>query len=549
MSQAEAAQGQAVDLREYLAVLRARKWTILLVAALVIGSALFFSYQQTPRYTAESRVLVAALATNPGDLYAPIPTLETEIEVLRSEPVADLVREDLGTTQTPQGLLGGLTATIVTDSDVIIVAYNATDPTFARDASTSFAQNYLGYRRQQALEALLASQQAIEERLEFVQTQMSDLDEEIADARAAGESQEARVLQTQRTALVARLGVLQQQLSDVQPDATVRRGGGQVIQPASVPTSPSSPDHIRNGLLAAFLGLALGIGLAFLRERLDDRFRGRADVERALEAPVVATIPKFKAHKDPRRRVVVLTDPKGSSTEAYRSLRTNLQFILMQRNIKSLLITSASAGEGKTVTATNLGVALAQAGQKVLLISADLRKPTLEKYFGLERGEGLSTLLMDPNANSWNLIRDTNVQNLRLLPSGGIPHNPAELLTSARMGELIKEFEAIFDVILFDAPPVLPVADASVLGSHLGGAIIVVDAGETNRTAVVHAREELERVGTSILGSVLNAFDPSSSPYYYYEPYYRYYYAEAGTTTGNGGKGAPRKRGLFRSRR
>jgi len=134
-------------------------------------------------------------------------------------------------------------------------------------------------------------------------------------------------------------------------------------------------------VLGAILGLALGIGLAFFRERLDDRFRGRADVERALEGPVLATVPRFTGIKASSYQLVVNSQPQGAAAEAYRSLRTNLQFITEQQDISSLLVTSPSAGEGKTVTTANLGMALAQTGRRITLVSADLRRPTLERYF------------------------------------------------------------------------------------------------------------------------------------------------------------------------
>jgi capsular exopolysaccharide synthesis family protein len=278
--------------------------------------------------------------------------------------------------------------------------------------------------------------------------------------------------------------------------------------------------------MGAIFGLALGVGMAFLRERLDDRFRGRPDVEQAMEAPVLATVPRFPKERR-SRELIVVSEPKGAASEAYRNLRTSLQFLLTQRGAKTLLITSPSEHEGKTATTANLGFALAQAGQNVILVSGDLRRPQLEKYFGVKAEVGLSTYLLGEVDDIGQIVLgDPSLPGLRLLPSGPVPSNPAELLTSPRVGELVAELEAHSDIVIFDAPPVLPVADSVILGSHVGLAVLILDAANTQRSAAVHAKELLQRVGTEVIGCVLNAFDASGSPYYYEPYYYSQYYSK-----------------------
>jgi capsular exopolysaccharide synthesis family protein len=350
------------------------------------------------------------------------------------------------------------------------------------------------------------------------------LSDQLKTATGQGDTALANTLETQRNSLYSRLGVLQQRLDDLQPVSSARSGGAVLINSAALPTSPSSPNYMLNAILALLIGLGLGVTVALLRERLDKRFRGRADVERTLRAPVLATIPEYASRKKRGTAfdVVTLTQPKGPASEAYRSLRTNLQYTAMQRGIKSLLVTSAAAGEGKTVTTVNLAFALAHSGQRVIVVSADLRRPTLEKYFGLERAEGLSSWLVSTDRGDLlNLIQDPGIPNVRVLTSGPIPNNPAELLTSLGVGQLVDTLTANADFVLFDSAPVLGLADAAILASRVDGSLLVVDASTSHSSAGARAKEEIERAGGTIVGCVLNAFDPSTSPSYYYEsPYY-----------------------------
>ncbi len=536
--------GQVGDLREYLAVLRARKWTIILATVLVVGSAIGFSYLQTPLYTAEARVLVEPLPTNQAtaavtSVYPPPVNLETERQVVDSLPVAALAQDALDFEGSPEDLLLDLSVEGIVETEVLIVSYTSANPEFARDAADAFAQGYLDFRTKQARSSFQAERKRLERSIAATNEQIADLTAQQEEALAQGNLDLAAGIDSQLNPLYGTLVNLQSQLSQAAP---LVLDAGQVIEPAETPDSPSSPSYLRNGLLGVFLGLALGVGLAFFRERLDDRFRGRTDVERALEVPVLATVPRFSA-KGGAYQLVVMTQPQSAAAEAYRSLRTNLQFVIEQQNVKSLLVTSPSAGEGKTVTTANLGVALAQTGRRITLVSADLRRPTLERYFKVNNRHGLATFLLSPEKELWQVAQDPGVPNIRILACGPVPGNPSELLTSPRLPELMEELERDCDVVIFDAPPALAVADASILASQVGGSLLVINADNTHRSAALRAQQELERVGGNVVGSVLNGFDPSGSPYYRYEPYRYGYKSDADFgKTGNGDTGGGKRR-------
>jgi capsular exopolysaccharide synthesis family protein len=515
-----------IELRRYLNIMRARKWTIILVVLLCVGLAVGMTLRETPLYHAQARVLVQPVPYGATSSSALLPVdVATESQIVGSEAVAELANRELDTDLTAPQLLAGVdvrgtSAGLSTSAgtQVLAIGYTSADPEFAQAAADAFATSYLDYRQRQALENLLAARKPIQNRIDAATEQLASVSENLTQASEDGDASLVAVLESQRNVLLARLGVLQQRLDDLQPSEAARSGGGQVIQSAGLPRSPSSPNKIRNALIGLILGLGLGIGLAFVRERLDDRFRGRADLELALDAPVLATVPRFTVDKQRPRRLIIVDEPSGIASEAYRSLRTNLQFVLSQRGAKSVVVTSSSAADGKTATSCNLAVAVAQTGRRVVLVSADLRRPTVANYFGMDAAEGLSTYLMD-SADVQTIAKDVGIPYLRIIPSGQVPFNPAELLTSPRLGELIHTLEQNADLVIFDSPPVLAVADAAIIGARVGGAVLVVDASKTHRSASVHAKQEIERAGGVVLGSVLNGFNPSQAPYDYYSSY------------------------------
>ena len=218
--------------------------------------------------------------------------------------------------------------------------------------------------------------------------------------------------------------------------------------------------------------------------------------------------------------LVTFENPKSPVSEAYRILRTNIQFANVDKAMKTILFTSAGPAEGKSSTVANLACAIAQAGKNVLIIDADLRKPSQHKIFEFDNHFGLSNTLVD-DVSSMSYVRKTKQEGLDVLTSGPIPPNPAELLGSMRMKKIIQDACAIYDMILIDSPPIIAVTDASVLAQLVDGAILVLAAGEVTRDYAVQAKERLDKVGAKIIGTVLNKVDTKSKGSYYY--YYHYY--------------------------
>ncbi|MDP9341279.1 MAG: polysaccharide biosynthesis tyrosine autokinase [Actinomycetota bacterium] len=519
------------DLKEYLRVLRTRKWSIILITAILTGAALFYSFRQTPIYQAQSRVVVQAFVLNPlqsvgGPQQVDLPT---EAQLVATQAVAKIAAADLGFTGRPaQGLLHGLKVQIVNGTTVLGIAYRSPNPALAAQAANAFAKAYLEYRREQALASFAQAAATLQTQIDTSQAKLRQLSKQISALEAKKKPDRSKLasLQTQQSQEIAQLAVLQQQLTTYLNTAPITQGGGQVIATANVPTSPVSPNHIRTGAFAFVLGLGLGIGLAFLRERLDDSIRTRQELERRLGAPVLATVPRIsKWKRGDDAFLVTLTDPKNPVSEAYRTLRTNLQFLATKGDLQTILVTSATAGDGKTATSANLAIVLAQAGRRVVLVSADLRRPRVHRFLNVSNEAGLSLVLAD-SVPVWQAVKDPGVPNLRVIPSGPVPPNPAELLQSDRMGEFLQQVQEFADFVIIDTPPVLAVADASILSARVDGTLFVVDADTASRTATVQARDQLENAGARVIGAVFNKFDPSQAGAYPYYYYYYYHYAE-----------------------
>lgn len=307
-----------------------------------------------------------------------------------------------------------------------------------------------------------------------------------------------------------------------------------VVDTASLPTVPVSPQPLRNLGLATILGLLIGLGAAVLRELLDTTVKSHEEVAQVTEAPVMGHIAY-----DPdasKRPLVTSLDSHAPRIEAFRVLRTNMQFVDVDKKSKVFTITSSVPEEGKTTTATNLAITLAEAGQKVMLLEADLRRPKVAGQLRLESAVGLTTVLVG-RIDLWDAIQDHSVPNLSVLTSGAIPPNPSELLQSQAMGEVLTRLRAEYDVIIVDAPPLLPVTDAALIASQSDGALVVVRHGKTTRDQLHHAIERLDSVDARALGVVLNMVPNRKSSDSYYGYGYGYGYApETGRRSRKGSK-------------
>jgi uncharacterized protein involved in exopolysaccharide biosynthesis/Mrp family chromosome partitioning ATPase len=334
-----------------------------------------------------------------------------------------------------------------------------------------------------------------------------------------------------------------------------------IVRPATEPEAPIGGEATHAVLVGGLLGLFLGLVFAFVRETLDTSIGTIEDVEAYLEVPVLGVVPHIDSRETVQRvlerrpalaqmdaeallshsLLITHFDPKSPVAEAYRTLRTNIQFARLERSGKLLVVTSATLQEGKTTTIVNLALTMAQSGQKTLLIGANMRRPSIHRFFGIEREPGLSNILV--GSTPWrecirtvadilmgrfemeDIMAAPGLDNLHIIEAGPVPANPSELLSTAAMGEFLREVRDEYDVVLIDTPPVLPVTDSAIVGSQVDGVVLVYQAGKVGRLVLKRAKVHVENVGGKVWGVVLNDVKTEIAGYAYTH-YYTHYYGE-----------------------
>lgn len=321
-----------------------------------------------------------------------------------------------------------------------------------------------------------------------------------------------------------------------------------VIDLAELPKAPIKPNKMLNIAIAALLGLMFGVFLVYLMELLDRTLKTDRDVEKHLGLSTIGEIPLFegedrrnskhfaflprKTRKDKKdkkdyisKSLISILDPKEPAAEAYRSLRTNIGYTSVDKQVQVIAITSAGPAEGKSTTVANLAISLAQVGKKVLVIDCDLRKAKIHKYFSIPNDYGVTDIIVNKYEINEAIKKVKEVDNLYVICSGAVPPNPSELLESKKMGELLDRVRKDYDIILIDTPPVGQLTDAAILGKHADGILLIVASGETHIDVAKHAKSTLEKIDAKILGVIITKINGGirGSYYYRYSNYSQYY--------------------------
>ncbi len=528
MYQNSAAAPEAARLEDYLRAVKRHKWVVIALTLLGLALAFLFQEAQTPSYQATSSVAVSPTPIGSIDGRLVPPNLERERAIISSNGTATAVIDDLGLATTPDDLLESLEVEFRPDSDVLQVSYTSVDPVAAATAANAFATNYTNHREAQAIghyEAIIttADQQIAEYSTEVagLEVRLGDLQTERATVASTTPDPVARqdalsVIDTEIAAVRAETSLINTNIRNLdtgkrgaQTDLVTRTPAAEVIRSATTPTSPVGiPGNL---VLAAgpFLGLLLGFVTAFLLERLDTTARDSEDVALALGTTVMGAVPTLGlGHRSGPSSLIMLSTGGAAriaaAREAFRRLRSSIQFLNSSSGVSSVIVTSSSPSEGKSLTASNLAIALAQNGSRCVLVSADLRRPTLEKLFGMEGPRpGLSEYLAA--AAELNAEKVPGIDNLWLIRSGAPPSNPGELLNSDRFEQMVKELEREdVEYVVVDTPPVLSTADAVSAARYVDGVIVVVDTERTETADLLQVRADLERSGSNLIGAVMN---------------------------------------------
>ncbi len=494
-----------VNLRTYLRILRRRKWWVILCTGLAMAGAIAYSFTATKEYSATAQLLVqpqnATLPlTSPAQTITPT-DVATELALLNSGPVVNAVKSRLHLSQL------NVASAEQGQTDVISVTATNHDPVVAARVANAYATQFVNYETFITLKGLTTAELQL-------QTQINAIERELAVTTGTPEG----------VALANQEAVLKEQYAQYQVEGAGTTGGVTVISPASVPTAPSSPKKVEIVLIGFVVGLLVGLGVAFVVESLDDAIRSKDDLEHsAPNVPVMGLVPMIGSWRDRAEPYLAMrAEPTSPAAEAYRSLRTSLQFAAYDNPIESVLVTSPTATEGKTSTVSNLGVVLASVGQHVVLVSADLRRPRLATFFGLDEGTGLTSVIIGELTLDEALQPVPDMPGLTVLACGPLPPNPAELLSSPKCDETFQELRGRFDVVLVDSSPLLPVTDPVLLSRLTDTTLLVVAAGATTKSQLRRGVEQLSHVGARRIGIVLNEVRHGGEEVYGYRYSYTY---------------------------
>ena len=484
-----------MTLRDYWRVITRRSWIVIAAIIATAAPAVALSQQQAPIYQADADMLIRVL---PGESVFgsgqqninPDRLVQNEISVLEGDVVYFRLIDNLGLEEDPPSVTGSG----FDDADVITVSVESGDPETAARLANAYVDAYIDVKREQAVSGMVAASAELQTKITELQTQIDTLDEQI-DSSSTDDDSGA---EADRRALVDQQALFSQRIDQLQIDAALSAGNAELVRPAIAPIDPIKPTPVRTAMLAAVVGLLLGLGAAFLVDHLDDSVRNTADLARlGAEVPVLAMVPSVST-KD--NRPLSISAPENPAVEAYRNLRTNVQFLGIERKMRSIQVTSTRPGEGKSTTAANLAIVLSQTGSNVVLVDADLRKPDLHRMFAVDGSNGLTNNLAgDPMELTIQRITD----QLWVIVGGPVPPNPSELLSGRRMDAFAEELARRFDYVIIDSAPLLAVSDAAALSRHVDGVLLVAQA---KRVSVPQLRESLatlERVGAPLLGIVL----------------------------------------------
>ena len=514
-----------LTLRSSLAIARRRIWVLIAIFVLTVGATAVFSALQEKEYTGEAtlffrdagldqRLFGSTFLAGSND---PAREAATNVELVSLERVAERAGRQLG--MTGDDVEAAVDVSEEGQADLVTIAARDPDPEQAAEIANAVARQYVAFRRS-------ADQRTIDNARQLVKQQLENADPEEAQAEE-----------------------LQKRLDELTVFGALQTGNAELVQPAVAPTSPSSPKVARNLALGIVLGLLFGFGVAVLLDRTDRRVREPREVGDLFERPVLGLLPE--SQRLTQNAGTAFGDLPPTMTDAFRSIRANLKYFNVDQTVRAVLVTSPLPGDGKSTVAWNIASAARSVGERALLIEADLRRPSLARQIVEPVRAGLSEVLSGqigfreaivavPIASSSN---GSSPPTVDVLFAGSLPPNPSDLIESERMGTLIKEAEREYDLVVVDTPPTSLVADAVPLVSQVDGVIVVMRLAATTEHAAERLKEQLDHLGATTLGVVVNAVSTRNIGYG------AVYYGAAGSDPGEGSRlgGLIRRRGATRA--
>lgn len=478
---------------DFVHVVRRYRWSVLFAVVAVLGVALAFSLTSTPMYQADAALLVRPVVIGGQETTI---NMVTEEEVIQSNVIADRAATILGVEGGGSSIISGLDASAVEDTEILEISYTADSRAKARERAEAFVQAYRDNRQELSDQAYEQARAAIEEELDALNETLDEVRSQLA---GAGEGEQDD-LQSQLNQISNRIVERQLELTEARSTGPV----AEVLRAAETQSSAVSPDPIRDGTTGLVIGLLLGLSVAVLRDQLDDRVRDVADVVRVLHAPSGFAIPPHDASAK-ADAVTARASMGEDALEAYRALAIDVAATLRRTDQRSVLVTGAHRGAGASTLATQLAITLARSGRLVLLVSADIRDPSVERQLGTGEAPGLVDVL-ERRVKPADAVQRTAVPRLYVMPAGSHELRAPELLASRGMESVVGLLEDAADIVVYDTPPVGERADALAAAGAVGRAIVVAGA-EVTRPVLASTARQLRQVGAEIVAGVVTRAD------------------------------------------
>lgn len=512
------------DLRKFLMVVLSRWWLIILLCGAAVAASYFYSSRQVKVYEATTTVIVgeSIKVADPTtqDMDTSRRLAQTYAMIIRRQPIMQAVVDELGLNESWRSLRARTKVFLVPNTQLIEITVEDNDFDVARHVADEIANQFILYTP--TLDKTTESNETnafIKERLERLKEKITqgqrEIDEKEAQYLNAGLESERQAITREISRLEGVLSTWENNYSRLLIVNTNEEASNfvAVIEPAQGSSTPIRPDIQTNMILAGAVGLLLSLGVVFLLENLDDTLKTEEELEQEAHLIPLGVVNQMRGKQD-KDKLIISQNPFSAGQEAYRMIRSNIQFMAVDRPSKTIMITSASPGDGKSITAANLSLTMAQAGYKTILIDADLRQPKQHHLFKLTNKLGLTDLLAPSQLDIQSVLGSTMHENLQVMTSGTRPPNPSELLGSRKMVQLLRELSEMTDVIILDSMPVLPVADSVVISNRVDGVILVVDSTRTRRSDLKKAIQVLEKADAKIWGAVLNRVSLKRTRYY-----------------------------------
>ncbi len=519
--------GDFVEIRQYIMIIFKRWWVMVVALLITVSIGYLLTARQHPLYQAKTSIVVGqsykAVDITRTEMQASEQLAQTYAAIAQRQPVLQGTTEALDLGFSWQNLKGRVSASLVPGTQLVEITVEAESPDQAKIIANEVAHQLI------LLSPTSLQNQEFAQTIEFVKEQLANLEGQITASQARLTELEAtdlteltaeETLQLQNETEAAKLLIdnwenkYVQMLNFIDSKQSVNYLA--VIETAQATSKPVRPNVQLNMSIAFAIGIALGLSVIFVLDHLDDSVKSTDDLDKLVGLVPLGTIRDMKGENQSNALITAKAEFSPES-EAYRMIRSNIQFMSVNGSRNSILVTSSVRGEGKSMTAANLGVVMAQAGHKTIIVDADLRRPVQHEIFEFSNEKGLTDFFREPDANLVDYLMDTQLPDLQVLCSGILPPNPSELLGSQRMKQLMASMNEIADVVIYDSPPAAIVADAAILAGQVDGVVFMIEEGKTRREAVRQAVFNLRQAEANIFGAVLNRVSKRN---YYQGSYY-----------------------------